>query len=162
MPPEAATTAPDTPTGKQDGTAEVERTFTQAEVDRMIGDRLKREGIAEAKQKAAQYDALQESSKSEIEKLAEQVASLTKAQQDADAKALRYRVAAQHQLSTEDADLFLTGADEETITAQAKRLADRGQTKPGSNYAPNEGKQPKQPADPLREFTRQLFAADEI
>jgi len=40
----------------------------------------------------------------------------------AKAEALRYRVAAQHQVTDEDAELFLTGTDEETLTRQAKRL----------------------------------------
>lgn len=142
-----------------EGAADAERTFTQAEVNRIVTERLKREGVAELKQKASQLDALQESSKTELQKLADQVETLTKAQQAEAAKALRYRIAAEHKLSTEDADLFLTGADEETITAQAKRLADR-QPK-SANPVPNEGKQPKPGSDPMREFTRSLFARED-
>ena len=42
---------------------------------------------------------------------------------DAEIQASRYRVALEHQLSREDADLFLTATDEESMTAQAERLA---------------------------------------
>ena len=148
-----------TPSTTPEPPAEVERTFTQAEVDRIVSDRLKREGVAEAKRKAAQFDELQESSKSELQRLAEQVETLTKAQQAEAVKAVRYRIAAEHKLSTEDADLFLTGADEEIITAQAKRLADRGQEqRQHGGYAPNEGQQPPFQADERRKFSRDLVA----
>ncbi len=57
--------------------AEKERTFTQSEMDAIIGDRLKRErakyaDYEEAKAKAAQYDAAQEAAKSDLEKAVEE------------------------------------------------------------------------------------------
>lgn len=60
-----------------------------------------------------------------------------KAAQDAQAtaeaatkEALRLRVAAKHGISDEDADLFLTGSDAETIERQAAALAARTSTSP--------------------------------
>lgn len=71
----------------QGAPAEPERTFTQAEMDAIIGDRLKRERAKYAdyeslKDKAAQFDAAQEAAKSDYEKAVEERDSL-KAQLDA-------------------------------------------------------------------------------
>ena len=41
----------------------------------------------------------------------------------AKAEALRWRIAAKHGISDEDAETFLTGSDEESLTKQAQRLA---------------------------------------
>lgn len=143
-PPEAETTPPET------------RTFTQEEVDRIIADRLKREDVKGLKAKAAQVDE----SKSELQKLTEQIEALTRTQSETQAQAMRYRIAAQTGISNEDADLFLTGTDEETISAQAKRLVarDEGRKKQG-NYVPNEGRtSTRSPGDSVtREFVKTLF-----
>jgi hypothetical protein len=40
-------------------------------------------------------------------------------------EALRWRVAAKHGVTDDDAELFLTGSDEDTLTRQAERLAAR-------------------------------------
>lgn len=61
----------------QGAPAEPERTFTQAEMDAIIGDRLKRERAKyadydELKTKAAAYDEAEEASKSELQKAVEE------------------------------------------------------------------------------------------
>ena len=61
----------------QGAPAEPERTFTQAEMDAIIGDRLKRERAKYAdydsiKAKAEQFDAAQEAAKSDYEKAVEE------------------------------------------------------------------------------------------
>ena len=61
----------------QGATAEKERTFTQAEMDAIIGDRLKRERAKyadydELKKKAAAFDEAEEASKSELQKAVEE------------------------------------------------------------------------------------------
>ena len=70
-----------TETLTQGESAEQERTFTQAEVDAIVGDRLKREraksaekyaDYGELKRKAAAYDEAAEASKSELEKAVEE------------------------------------------------------------------------------------------
>lgn len=61
----------------QGATAEPERTFTQAELDAIVGDRLKRERAKyadydEFKAKAAKFDEAEEASKSELQKAVEE------------------------------------------------------------------------------------------
>lgn len=58
-----------------------EKTFTQAEVDAIVGDRLKRDRAKYAdyddiKAKAEKFDALEEASKTELQKATERVTSL--------------------------------------------------------------------------------------
>lgn len=58
-----------------------EKTFTQAEVDAIVTDRLKRErskfeGFEEFKQKAAKLDEIEEASKSELQKATERAQAL--------------------------------------------------------------------------------------
>ena len=77
----------------------------------------------------------------------------------AERTALVARVQASHGISDEDAALFLTGADEAALTAQAKRLAERT---PAGPFVPNEGT-PNNPSsdDPMRELARRLFNSEE-
>lgn len=68
---------------------------------------------------------LEDAQKTEAERAAERIASLEAETTAARAEALRFKVASKHGISDEDADLFLTGTDEETLTKQAQRLAAR-------------------------------------
>ena len=77
------------------------------------------------------------------------------------AAALRASVAARYGVSTEpdeetglsDADLFLTGKDEETLTAQAKRLAKRVSDRESTNnIVPTEGATPRAVPDEKSAF----------
>lgn len=134
-----------------------EATFTQADVDRIIADRLKRENIAELKRKAADFDAATDASKSEIDRLTERIGTLEATNAATATEAMRLRVATKHGISEEDAELFLTGADEETLTSQAKRLAER--TKASAGVVHGEGRQSTNtnPANAdEREFVRNL------
>lgn len=68
--------ATETPTQSAES-AENEKTFTQAEVDAIVGDRLKRErakhaDYSELKAKAARLDEIEAASKSELEKAVEE------------------------------------------------------------------------------------------
>jgi len=70
-----------------------------------------------------QVDAITAEKMTDLER-AQQAA--TKAQEDAEKsarEALRYRYASRHGISDEDAELFLTGVDEESVARQAERLA---------------------------------------
>lgn len=159
----AATTEPSAGDGTGDGEQAPEKTFTQAEVDRIIADRLKREDVKGLKSKAAEYDKLAEAQKTAEQKAAEAQQAAEARALEAEAKAIRYQVAAEKRISRADADLFLTGMDEDTITAQADRLIERdGDEQRRGNYVPNEGKQPKNQSkdDPMREATRRLFNRD--
>lgn len=106
----------------------------QADVDRIVKERVARE-----RAKYSDYDALKakaEGSKTLEERLASLEGELTTAK----ATALRSDIAAKHGLSAEDRDLFLTGTDEATLTAQAQRLAERvADRKKQGNVAPKEG-----------------------
>lgn len=135
---------------KQDGG----QTFTQADVDRIVQERVARE-----KAKYPDYDEMK--AKAEGAKTVEQkLADLERKTAEAEARALRSDIAAKFGISAEDRDLFLTGSDEATLTAQAKRLADReADRKKQGNRAPSEGgtKNTGKTDDELREFTGKLF-----
>lgn len=103
-----------------------------------------REQESRAKSNAAAAKRLaeiEEQNKSESQRLADQLAA---AQADADkarAESLRWRIAAKHGIGDDDADLFLTGTDEDTLTRQAERLASRAPVSKGT-VVPSAGKQP--------------------
>lgn len=161
-----------TDTGTQDAGTQPEgsnpdegkgQTFTQADVDRIVKERVQRE-----RAKYADYDDLKAKA-GEKATLEERVAEIEARAVKAETEALRARVAGEFGISTKrgdkgepsDADLFLTGADEETLTAQAKRLAAReSERKQKNNVSPREGTHQSPQADEMREFTRNLFADD--
>lgn len=93
--------------------------------------------------KARRLDKIEDANKSETQRLTE---ALTAAQQQAEkaqADALRFRIAAKHNITDADADLFLTGSDADTLERQAARLAEqitKGQ--PPRGYVPGEGTSP--------------------
>lgn len=82
----------------------------------------------QAKSLQAQIDSLNAEKMSDLEKA--QAAAKVAADEAAAAKveALRYRLAAKHGISDEDATLFLTASDEAAMQAQAERLAARTAT----------------------------------
>mgnify|MGYP001138845507 CR=1 FL=1 len=114
-----------------------ERTFTQAEMNAIISDRLSRERSKYAdyddlKAKAQQFDAAQEAGKTELQKANEKAAKL-QAQLDSMTKAntlrdIRGKVAA---ATGVPADL-LSGDTEEACTAQAQAIA--AYAKPVNRY----------------------------
>ena len=68
-------------TVNQEQNTEPEKTFTQAELDAIVGDRLKRErakyaDYSDLKTKAEEYDRQQEKSKSELQKAQEKSEAL--------------------------------------------------------------------------------------
>lgn len=65
----------------------------------------------------------------------------------------RYRIAAKHGISDADADLFLTGADEAAMTAQAKRYAELNKTPTTPRPDPSQGsKDTQQTTSPAQAF----------
>lgn len=120
-----STTSGDTPA------AENAKTFTQDEVNKLVGA-TRAEERRKVAERYADYDDLKKAAagkKTSDERLAE----LESKYAQAEANTLRLRVAGDFGISTKrgdngepsDADLFLTGTDEETLTAQAKRFSDR-------------------------------------
>lgn len=148
--------------------AEQSQSFTQADVDRIVAERLKREREA-TKTKYADYESIKAKA-GEATTLEERVAEIEARASKAEAEALRARVAGEYGISTKrgekgepsDADLFLTGSDEETLKAQAERLAAReSERKKRGNRVPDEGNAtPKPGEDQMRDFTRNLFGRD--
>lgn len=137
-----------------------ERTFTQADLDRIIAG-YKRENVDPLRAKAAELDNLKQSTKTAEQQNAERLAELERRLNESETGRLRLRVAARYKLTDEDADLFLTGADEETLERQAKALTERTKAAQTSGaHVPGEGRTPtKTPGDDsMREFARQLFA----
>ena len=127
-------------------------TFTQADIDKIVKERVARE-----RAKFADYDDLKAKA-GEKATAEERIANLEKQLEQTSREALKRRVQAAHGIADEDADLFLTGTDEETLTAQAKRLAERdSERKKQGNRVPREGNTPKAGSNNVREFTRGLF-----
>jgi len=139
------------------------QTFTQDDVNRIVKERAERI----AKQLYPDYDDLKAKA-GESQSLEQRIADMEKESAAAKAEALRSRVAAEFGISTKkgpkgepsDADLFLTGADESTLTAQAQRLAAReSDRKKQGNFAPKEGNTTSTGGEDedLRGFARKLF-----
>jgi hypothetical protein len=140
-----------------------EPTLSQAEVARIVKDRL----AQQAKNQFGDYDELKakaEGAKTLEERLGLLETELTTTKQSA----LRTSIAARFGISTvpgakgepSDADLFLTGSDESTLTAQAERLVGReADRKKQGNVAPKEGTTKTSGAndEELSAFTRDLF-----
>lgn len=152
--PESTDTSSPSPQPETDAANEVEKWKSLARQNE-----AKAKANAEAAKRLVE---LEESSKSDAQRTADRLAKLEAETASARAEALRLRVAATHGVSAEDAELFLTATDEETLTRQAKRLAERvtEQRKRGG-VAPNEGKNPtitSVDADE-RAFVRDLLAS---
>ncbi len=139
------------------GTAgQPERTFSQAEVDAIIGDRLKRErekyaDYAEAKTKAAAYDDMVKA-KGETQAEAEQLkARIAEMQKTIEARDVRDKVAADTGVPV---SLLTADTEEECKKQAAALLAFRGAA-PKYPNVPDGGETPK----PGGGTTRQQFAA---
>lgn len=153
-------TPPAPPAPKAD---DAPKTFTQAELDAEI-TKIAAKIRDDERKKFADYDDLKK--KAEGATTAEdRIAALEKDLTATRTDALRRRVQATHKISDEDAALFLTASDEDGLTAQAKRLAERNaeaaerevERKKKGNTVPGEGSTPKPGDDEFRELARGLF-----
>ena len=138
------------------------KVFDEAHVKKLRAEAAKYRTEAKANaEAAAELAKIKEANKSDAEKNAEALAAAQSDAVQARADALRYRVASKFQVNDEDADLFLTGTDEETLTKQAQRLTGLEQErKKNGNQVPREGTNPPAKGEELREFTKNLFAGD--
>jgi len=124
-------------TAQQATTAqEPEKTFTQSELDAIIGDRLKRErekysDYESIKAKAAKYDETEEANKTELQKATDKAAQLQKeleALKTANSvREIREKVAKAKGVPVE----LLSGDDEEACTAQADAIIEFAKPKSG-------------------------------
>jgi hypothetical protein len=172
-------TATDTSTqdGKQTGgsTSTAGDEFTaitsQEDLNRIIDARLKRErekfgDYKDLQAKAARLDEIEQANQSEIEKATAKVtaaeAEVAKVPEKV-ASALRDHLVALHKIPADDAELFLTANDPETLLKQVDRLlgreAEAKQTKrQQGNHVRREGGTSTKPAeDGLRSVARSLF-----
>lgn len=135
-------------------------TFDAEYVKKLRAEAAKYRTEAKANAKAASRLAeIEEAQKSEAQKAADALAAAQRDAETARAEAIRYRIASKFEVSEEDADLFLTGTDEETLTKQAQRLSERAaDRKKAGNVVPREGTSAPAKDDEVREFTRALFA----
>lgn len=150
-----------TPSAPESG-AETVKTFTQEEVNALVGQ-ARQDERRKASTKYADYDEVKAKA-ANSGTLEERIAEMERRAADAEARALRSDIAAKFGIAPEDRDLFLTAADEDTLTAQAERLAAReADRKQRGNVAPKEGgAADNSPGrDDMREFTRNLFARAE-
>jgi hypothetical protein len=151
------TEAPETEAPEVDLAAEVEKWKT-----------LSKKNEARAKENSAAAKRLaeiEEAGKSEAQKAQDRIATLERELEATRSAALRSRIQAKHGISDEDAELFLTGSDEDTLTKQAERLAQRAEDrKKNGNHAPLQGRTPSSSSaddGDMREFARNLFESVE-
>jgi regulator of protease activity HflC (stomatin/prohibitin superfamily) len=162
-------TTAEAPAVEDDGSAreaKPDQSFTQADVDRIVADRLKRERdkVGDVKVLRAAADELatiKEAQKSDAQKVSDRLAEAEKATAEAKSEALRYRIASKFAIGDEDAALFLTGTDEDVLTKQAERLTAReSERKKTGNYVPREGTTPTTSGSDGRDTARALFGGN--
>lgn len=136
---------------------------SQEEFEQRLGKRLERErgkfsDYDDLKAKAAKLDEIEAANQTEAEKAAARLAALESELDTTRREALRIKIASEHGITdADDIDLFLTGADEETLTKQAKRLADRESDRnKNGNRAPREGRTPEAKVDERAAFADYL------
>lgn len=163
---EATPEGGNTPSGDTPAADEFTPITSQEDLNRIIGERVKRATAKFADYKDLQTKAeklaeIEASSLTEAQKAEARVAELETELNKTRSESLRLRVANDHGITdTDDIELFLTGTDEETLTKQAKRLADReSDRKKNGARAPREGHRPDPADSPDREFLGSLFGS---
>ena len=141
----AAATTPDPPAATTDPTQGEPAELGEGGKKALDAERAARK----AAEKAAadlqkQLDEINRANESALERAQREAKEAQEAAAKATADALRFRVAAKHGISSEDADLFLTGTDEATLERQAARLVERTPTSPLPD--PTQGGQGTPPA----------------
>jgi hypothetical protein len=103
-----------------------------------------------------QLETINQANESAVEKAQREAKEAREAADKATTEALRFRVAAKHGISDEDADLFLHGTDAETLERQAAALVARTPTGPRPD--PSQGAKgssgARTPADSFADFFR--------
>jgi hypothetical protein len=133
---------------------ETPQSFTQADVDRIVRERVQRE-----KAKYADYDDLKTKA-GNATTLEERVAQIERQAQEAETRAMRAEVANAKGLTPNQAKR-LVGATREELEADADELLkDIGAQQKRGNRVPTEGKTtPKPGEDPMREYARSIFGS---
>ena len=157
--PEPTTPVPEAPKPKA---AAIEPETPGDPADKPLGEggekalKAEREARAAAEKSAAglqkQLDEIAAANLSDLERAQKDATDAQAAAAKAQAEALRFRVAAKNSISDEDAELFLTGTDEETLTRQAARLVERGTTPSTPKPDGSQGGKPPAGSSPESDF----------
>lgn len=154
--------------GNKPKDGEGSKSFTQDEVNQLVG-KARTEERRKATDKYADYDDLRKAAdgkKTSDDRLAE----LEKQYAQSQANALRLRIAGDYGISTKrgedgspsDAELFLTGTDEDSLVAQAERLAAReAERAKNQPHVSREGYNPRPKPDSTKEFLATLTGRDQ-
>lgn len=112
-----------------------------------LSEERRRANNAEKAAKAlqARLDALEAEKLSKEEKAVKDAADAAERAARAEAEALRWRIAARHGISDEDAELFLTGSDQDTLSRQAERFKELSSKPSKGTHVPGVGNQPSGP-----------------
>lgn len=136
-----------------------ERTFTQAELDAIVGDRLKRDRAKYAdydslKEKAQKYDEQVEASKSELQKATDRAQALetelNRLKKDTEVRNIRQAIAEETGVPAS----LLSGDTDEECRAQASKILEFA--KPGGYPSVPDGGEIPHSAG--KKSTRQVFA----
>lgn len=160
---------PETPQNTEAEQASEERTFTQADLDRIVQERLAADRrardlspdeVKSLKEATAKAQADAQAASEAIKAAQEQQAEAERAKSAAEHEALVARLQVPNGITDEDAQLFLTGSDADTLKQQADRLGallkasakpSFGPMRSGANTAAPDG-------DDERAFLRNLLA----
>lgn len=117
------------------------KTFTQAELDKIVGDRITRERAKfadydETKAKASKFDELDAQSKTDVEKAGERAAAAEKKAEAAEARALRLEIATAKGLNAAQAKR-LVGTTKEELEADADEILESFKPADGEKPAPH-------------------------
>lgn len=124
-----------------------------------IAEERRRAAQAEKTAKAlqARLDAIEAENLTREEKALKERDEAAQRATQAEAEALKWKIAARNGISDEDADLFLTGSDEETLSKQAERFKELSFKPTKGNVVPGVGNQPNTPAS----IAEQIQAAEQ-
>lgn len=124
-----------------------------------LAEERRRAAAAEKAAKAlqAKLDAIEAENLTREEKAVKERDEAAQRAVQAEAEALKWRIAAKHGISDEDADLFLTGSDEDTLTRQAERFKELASKPTKGTVVPGVGNQPNTPAS----IAEQIAAAEQ-
>ena len=152
--------------GETPAADEFKAVTSQDDLNKIISERVNRErakfsDYKDLKAKADRLAAIEAANQTEAEKAAARVAELEAEVASTRRDSMRLKIAAEHGITeADDIDLFLTGTDEETLTRQATRLADReADRKKNGNHVPGEGRNPASAEGEGLQTVRALFGA---
>ena len=154
-----------TPSGATPPAEEFTAITSQEDLNKVLNERLTRErakfaDYKDLKVKATKLDEIEQANQTETEKAAKRIAELEADLNNTRRDSTRLKIASEHGITdADDIELFLTGTDEETLTKQAKRLADReADRKKNGNHVPREGADTNPGENSELEAVRGIFA----